>query len=117
MPIFNTKVFYNMPPNLRLSFPGRLLKLSESGLDNLWMNWAEFWNSWNDTLEAARNKVHVRSVSLYDSNVRVIFLMFLVLIFVPFLVFLVEVLLLFIAVCHQGISKKMVLFNKYFKWF
>ncbi len=77
-------------------FPGKLLKLSESGLDKLWFNWAEFWNAWNDTWEAARNETPPKSVSLYDSNVRVVFLLFIVLILVPVLIFLVEVFLFFL---------------------
>ncbi len=40
MTAYKIKVFFNIPVNLRESFTGRLLKLSESGLENLWENWA-----------------------------------------------------------------------------
>ncbi len=90
MSAYKRRVFFNIPANMRTTFSGNILKLAESGLDDLWTNWAEFWNTWNDTWEQVSHEVPVRSVSLYDSNVRVVFFLFLLPCFVTLLVFLVE---------------------------
>ncbi len=90
MPAYKTIVFFNIPADMRESFAGKILLLSESGLEGLWSNWAEYWNRWNYTWEAARNEIPVKSVSLYDSNVRVVFILLLVLLLCPISVFFVE---------------------------
>ncbi len=90
MPAYETKVFFNIPADMRGDFKRNILSLSESGLENLWSNWADSWNKWNYTLEEARHEIPVKSASLYDSNVRVIFLLLLAVLLFPVSVFVIE---------------------------
>lgn len=75
LPAYKTNVFSNIPAQWRDNFKKRVLILKESGLEDLWINWFEFWEKWNETLEAVKQVVTVRSLNLVDSNVRVVFLL------------------------------------------
>lgn len=50
MPLHQTYVFYKMPPGLQKTHQRQILKISESGLENLWIIWVEYRNKLNATI-------------------------------------------------------------------
>ncbi len=60
-----------------------MLLLRESGLENLWVKWNYFWIQWNYTSEQAQRIDTVTSANFQDSNIKVVFLLYLAILTLP----------------------------------
>lgn len=79
-----------MPPSLQGIHERQILQVSESGLEDLWVNWAEYWDKWNATTAEAREPVIVRGLSFFDADATVVFVIYLASVILPILVFICE---------------------------